>query len=76
MGVRAEVDRRTILGYYDSGGVRWDYSFFLGDAGMHFGYSKNPRERLTPFQLRRPAHRRPMLRRRRAQWPRASPAAS
>ncbi|HEX6538841.1 MAG TPA: methyltransferase domain-containing protein [Candidatus Dormibacteraeota bacterium] len=53
--MRAEVDRRTILGYYDSGGVRWDYSFFLGSGGMHFGYSKNPGERLTPFQLRRSA---------------------
>lgn len=55
MTVSARVDRQTILGYYDSGGVRWDYSVFLGNAGMHFGYSENPAERLTPFQLRRPA---------------------
>lgn len=51
----AAVDRRRICDYYESGGVRWDYSFFLGDAGMHFGYSRNPNERLAPFQLRRAA---------------------
>ena len=50
-----EVDRRRIRDYYESDGVRWDYSFFLGNAGMHFGYSKNPKERLAPFQLRRAA---------------------
>ena len=51
----AGVDRRRICDYYESDGVRWDYSLFLGSAGMHFGYSRNPKERLAPFQLRRAA---------------------
>lgn len=49
------VDRQTVLRYYDSTGVRRDYSRFLGSGGMHFGYSANPRERLAPHQLRRAA---------------------
>ena len=51
----AEVDRRRIRDYYESHGVRWDYSLFLGTAGMHFGYSRNPKERVASFQLRRAA---------------------
>lgn len=51
----AAVDRRRICDYYESDGVRWDYSFFLGNGGMHFGYSRNPKERLAPHQLRRAA---------------------
>ena len=49
------IDGRRIRDYYESGGVRWDYSFFLGTGGMHFGYSKNPKEWLGPHRLRRAA---------------------
>ena len=46
------ADRRRVLRYYDSAGVRRDYGWFLGDGGMHFGYTSNPRRRLVVHQLR------------------------